>query len=167
MANAKRCECGAHLDPSTNNKLHVEWQGEVQHLDSFVPTWECRNCWRILPRKVYGKSEGMTPSQAEAVERFKQAFLKTWACGATDYEFKRCEVTEAFAGKYWLNLEVGRIGDEKTMGSVFCRNRVMVLVGRRGSYTAPLYVNGKTHNLSGMHECLFAEVTERKLREGK
>lgn len=166
--NAKRCECGAHLDPSMNDKLHIEFEKPVVELESFQPTWECRNCWRILPRKVYGKSEGMTPSQVEAIEHFKTRFLNTHSLGKPEeYEFKTCEIKDAgFGGNVWLSIEVGKIGDEKTAGSIFCRNRVLVMVGRRGGYTFHVYHNGKSYKFHDIMDCVYGEVKERQIRKG-
>ena len=51
--------------------------------------------------------------------------------GGGDYEIKRYEVKDY---KYFISvsLEVGLVGDEGTMASIFCRDRVHLFVGTRG-----------------------------------
>lgn len=75
----------------------------------------------------------MTRAQEVAIEKLEKAFLGFYGYAETK-EVKTKNVSEWESGVVYLQLEVGRIGDEGTMGEVFGRNELAVCIGKQGGY---------------------------------
>lgn len=75
----------------------------------------------------------MTQSQERAINKIKRASI--WMDGL---EIKRFEI-EDFIGFVSLYIEVGNIGDDDTLASIICRDRVHVFIGKRGGITYPVH----------------------------
>ena len=85
----------------------------------------------------------MTDGQAKALCRvLKMAETFDFSHGKGEYEIKEYEVKDC---EYFLSvvIETGMVGDEGTMASILCRNRVHLFIGKRGGITYPCYKNGK------------------------
>lgn len=83
----------------------------------------------------------MTKSQERTIENIKSRYLEAMhGHTADDYEIKVFETKELYRGKISLVVESGLKGDEGTMASVFCRNRIHIFIGVRGGIT---YYNNK------------------------
>lgn len=79
-----------------------------------------------------------TPSQDRAIQKL---IRKAWQAAAgydlayeDEYEWKRFKV-EPIGRTLSVVIELGRIGDEGTAASVFCRTRGHAFVGPRGGIT--------------------------------
>ena len=100
--------------------------------DEPVKVWECQNCGFCLPRRVNrspDESTPITPAQVRAITQCQLA--KLW----DRQEVKVFEVRQ-HGGFVSVYVEVGRIGDEGTLASVFCRYRGHFFIGRRGKIQA-------------------------------
>lgn len=90
---------------------------------------------RVVVLDPDGRRVG-TKEQGRALARLKAEFWRRASLGSPeDYEWKKFEVTDlGFA--LALYVEVGRVGDERTLASVFCRARFHVFVGPNGGLKA-------------------------------
>lgn len=85
----------------------------------------------------------MTNAQEKTLYRvLKMANEFDYSRGKGEYEIKRYEVDDC---EYFISvvIETGIIGDEGTLASVLCRDRVHLFIGKRGGITYPCYKNGK------------------------
>lgn len=111
--------------------FHKDWSVSTKK-----PIWECTNCRHELPRRCrdFSKTpEGRTASQETALEWLKGEILQHDGHGRTEgtYEYKTWDLINE--GHYLLlTTEVGRKGDEGTMGAVLARTRRLIRIGRRG-----------------------------------
>jgi hypothetical protein len=74
----------------------------------------------------------MNATQERKIEQIKAAMLENASLGGlSNVEIKQLEVSEN--GHFVsLVIEVGRVGDEDTMASIYCRDRRQVFIGKRG-----------------------------------
>jgi hypothetical protein len=86
----------------------------------------------------------MNLTQLEKIYRLKESFLKRSATDIETYEFKNVEVLESNAGTVFVILEVGRIGDENTLMSLY-RTSGNFAIGPKGG----VRVLSLSHGLSG------------------
>lgn len=73
--------------------------------------------------------------------------------GKNDYEFKQINLS-VHSGFVSVWMQVGRIGDEGTLASIICRDKVHCFIGVRGALKAKGKVTSKSR-----------ETTARKLHE--
>lgn len=86
----------------------------------------------------------MNKTQERTVERIRHDVMDAFdlSHGKGEFELKEFRVNEC---EYFVSVvaEVGMVGDEGSLASIFCRNRVHIYVGKRGAMTYPCYKNGK------------------------
>lgn len=107
---------------------------------------------RAAAAKIYAEEiaptldlpENLTPSQRREIKRvleyviLSDFFLRVPdAVAGRTYEFKRLEIEAPehlqYVSKWvFITTEVGRVGDEGTLGEVFGRTARMYMVGKRG-----------------------------------
>lgn len=113
--------------------------------------------------------EGLSPSQGSTLQRFLDRILESHCePNLEDHEFKSLEI------KFLSNdlptlvvlCETGLKNDERTMASVFCRNRVQAFIGRKGGISS--YISGKRKNshltVRGLHAVVWSDVNSRSNR---
>ncbi len=78
----------------------------------------------------------MTKAQEKAVEKLRKMGKELFWGDESDYEYKRFEINE---NEYFVSLvmEVGRKGDEGTLGAIYARDRCHLFIGKRGGITYP------------------------------
>ena len=79
----------------------------------------------------------MTQAQERALQIIRRCAEEQLFFGGKDkYEFKQWKVDE---NEYFVSviLEVGLIGDEGTMASIYARDRALLFVGKRGGIRYP------------------------------
>ena len=129
-ARTRKCpHCTAKMEASVSNVFRKSGEDEREWTDKFLPSWDCTNCSVILHRRSNKPSAGLTPSQTEAIERFRRKFWRQH--GGEGYEFDRDEV-EIWpeSGKALLSVSIRRT-TPGTYGYDF-PHRAMVVVGRQG-----------------------------------
>lgn len=81
-------------------------------------------------------ADDLTPSQEKALRRiWRAAWDRASNGGLTDVEVKEFNLKPIGSGPYLtvsVVLELGRVGDENTAASVFCRTRGHFFVGSHG-----------------------------------
>lgn len=105
--------------------------------DKGTPSWRCENCGKISPRRKRNPrkaSNGMTKAQVETIAEVTRRILAKNERTAKAVEVKesKVEVRDHFVA---LTLEVGMVGDEGTMASIYCRDRRVLVIGPRGGLT--------------------------------
>jgi hypothetical protein len=99
------------------------------------------NDLEALIREKISESNGLfevilTSSQKSAIAQIKNNMLRD-----PSYEIKYFHLATIGRAKVSLVVEVGKVNDEGTYGSIFCRNRRHYCIGARGGLT--LFKNGK------------------------
>lgn len=88
----------------------------------------------------------MNKAQERAVERIRTGAFEAFdhSRGKGTYEYKQFTVNE---NKHFVSViaEVGMIGDEGTLASIVCRDRVHLFVGKRGGITYPVWNAKRCH----------------------
>lgn len=86
----------------------------------------------------------MTKQQEMKVNMIKRQAENLHGKFSTNYEIKewRVEENEFFVS---LVVEVGMIGDEGTLASIFGRDRLQVFIGKRGGAKIPFYTGNKNY----------------------
>lgn len=74
----------------------------------------------------------MTDTQEKIIELLKIDILKHDGLGQEDYEYKEFKIVDGDTKLVFLLTEVGHIGDEGTMASIFCRTRRHIAIGPKG-----------------------------------
>lgn len=100
----------------------------------------------------------MTKSQEKKIAEIK-GMIPHFDYYGEDYEVKKWEVTDGYAGIIFLYFETGKQGDEGTMAEVFCRKIRHCIIGRRGGiqtigYLAP-HFNKNVSAFVFMNECAY------------
>ncbi len=80
----------------------------------------------------------MTPTQQKLINHFEKNLVSEIYSEkfAHNYEIKEFEVKKNYGGTQMVVMEVGRIGDEGTAASIFCRDRKIIFIGKRGGVKA-------------------------------
>ena len=110
----------------------------------------------------------MTKAQEMAVENLKNAFFKTFSYGHPEgREFKEVHI------EYWeetetvyVRLEMGLIGDEGTMATIFCRDSTTTCIGKKGGYFQYRPTTNKECRLN-LREAVYWGFHCRQLMEKK
>lgn len=86
----------------------------------------------------------MTKQQEMKVNMIRRQAENLHGSHSSDYEIKewRVEENEFFVS---LVVVVGLIGDEGTVASIFCKDRLQVFIGKRGGMKIPFYKNNKNY----------------------
>lgn len=101
--------------------------------DDLKPCWKCNNCGHEKKRQVRTRGTGRTRSQQRLVDYLPGRILEAHTYGDADnYEIKRLDVTDHDWGMTSIVIEVGRKGDEGTVGSIICRDYRHIFIGRSG-----------------------------------
>jgi hypothetical protein len=131
MAEIKRgvnCGCGVDFWKKTTT-----WSEELAKM---VPTYECPNCGERAARKVLKRGTKQTPAQTAMVERIVNRMRAPQSDGSYRYEVKEQETKMTEHGDLWLTIVTGMPNDAGKLSSVFCRNRLHVLIRRAGGLTS-------------------------------
>lgn len=76
----------------------------------------------------------LTKTQERILPKLVEAIMKEANEGGTRYECKSLRVSQFNGSRLvFLNIEVGMIGDENTMASIFCRDSRLISIGPRGA----------------------------------
>lgn len=84
----------------------------------------------------------MNAKQERMIEVIKSKMLERASNGGlAEVEVKQLEVID---GEHFVSLciEVGRVGDEETMASVYCRDSRQIFIGKRGGVSLSMVSAG-------------------------
>lgn len=85
----------------------------------------------------------MTNSQKNKINMIKNQAKNLHGEYSINYEIKQWEIEE-YDTFVSLVVEVGMIGDENTLASIYGRDRLHVFIGKKGGVTIPIYKSNKT-----------------------
>lgn len=106
----------------------------------------------------------MTTAQEKSIARIKKLAETMHGHHSDKYEIKRFDVREY---EYFVAVvvEIGHIGDEGTLGEIFCRDTAHLFVGKRGGITYPYTSRtGKDYRLQ-FHHMIGVIVDQRRSDE--
>lgn len=110
----------------------------------------------------------MTRKQQLALESFVNATFDTFSFGHPEtHEIKELVITEwEDLNTVHVSIEIGRIGDEGTMASVYARDYATVMIGKNGGYSGRRKGTDKLCPLN-LHEAVWFEKRQNLMQERK
>ena len=86
----------------------------------------------------------MTKQQERKVNMIREQAENLHGKHSSEYEIKEWKVEE---NEFFVSVvvEVGMIGDEGTMASIICRDRLQVFIGKRGGAKIPFNTDKKSY----------------------
>lgn len=127
--------------------------------DEMVWGWICYNCGLHTPirtRKASKPTEnGLTKAQNKIVELLRKKLIGAFAGDESLYEYKTFKLT-ILEGFTTLTTEVGKIGDEGTVGEFYGRDRRHIAIGLNGALK--LLNAKKVSQSKGLRNVLYATL---------
>jgi hypothetical protein len=108
-----------------------------------------------------------TPSQIKTAKRFAVEMMFSFGGAVPEKnEFKRFEASLQEWGGVFVVCEIGLVGDEGTMASIFARDSSHGFIGKRGGISAMQdTANGRRVKVRGIHNVKWAEMRSKWNRE--